>query len=426
MSFHFSYKTDCGKKRKLNEDFFEFDETLGLYIVCDGMGGHQAGDIASKMTAQKLKMLLKRNSNLKGLLAGSMGAQERKKIIEILCLSIGEANKKVYEYSLQLAKQEGKSAGMGTTLVMALKTTHGVFIAHVGDSRAYLIRSKKVIQLTEDHSFVNELLRAGQISAQEALNHPQQNVITRAVGASEVVCPDVLFYELMEKDMIILCSDGLHGYFSNNDFLRYRKDHDIDSICDVMTQHALDGGGSDNITVMALEWGGLNAPPEHPEDITIQNKIETLKKINLFKALTYKEITQLLEVIHITLIKDKRQILKQGDVGEDMFVILKGEVEVHIDQKKVTDLGPGSYFGEMSLIDRSPRSATIISKSVCKLMRLEREELFTLLKHEPRIGLKIFWAFLQTMNQRLRDNNKLLQNIGPQSLAKDWDLGSLD
>ena len=142
--------------------------------------------------------------------------------------------------------------------------------------------------------------------------------------------------------------------------------------------------------------------------------------------MTYKEITQLLEVIHISHVQKNETLIEQGAIGEDMFVILKGEVQVIIDGQEVACLKPGNYFGEMSLIDKSPRSATIVSKGPCKLMRLEREELFPLLKREPRIGLKVFWAFLQTMNQRLRDNNKLLQNIGPQSLSKNWDLDHMD
>ena len=426
MNFRYSFQTDVGKKRKHNEDFLEYEDALGIYIVCDGMGGHHAGDIASKMAAKGLKQLLSKDLQLAKLVESKIGPSERKEVVEILTKAIIKVNQKIYQYSLEQGSETGKNAGMGTTLVMALKAPNGVFIAHVGDSRAYLIRAKKVQQLTEDHSFVNDLLRSGQISAQEAVNHPHKNVITRAMGISEGVCPDVLFYEVMEKDMIILCSDGLHGYFSKNDFLRFRQNSSIENISREMTDFALKAGGSDNITVMSLEWGSLEAPPDHPSDITVQNKIETLKKINLFKALTYKEITQLLEVIHISHVQKNETLIEQGAIGEDMFVILKGEVQVIIDGQEVACLKPGNYFGEMSLIDKSPRSATIVSKGPCKLMRLEREELFPLLKREPRIGLKVFWAFLQTMNQRLRDNNKLLQNIGPQSLSKNWDLDHMD
>ncbi len=425
-AFHFSHQTDCGKKRQYNEDFLDFDESLGVFIVCDGMGGHQAGDVASKLGAQTIKKVLLENTQLKDLLDRPIGTSERKAVIEILSQAISAANQEIYDYSLQMSSEEHKSSGMGTTLAMGLKASNGIFIAHVGDSRAYLLRGRKVLTLTEDHSFVNELLRAGQISPEQARKHPQRNIITRAMGAGEVVCPDIMFYEIVEGDMIILCSDGLHGYFSDNDFLRYQRDCPFDLLAPRMIEHALDGGGKDNITVMLLKWGNDEAPPLHPHDITVQTKIETLMKINLFKALSYKETTQLLEVIHIHNCEGNEELIRQGDQGEDMFVILKGEVDVIIDSQLVTQLKPGNYFGEMSLIDKSPRSASIRSKSPCKLMQLHRDELFPLLKREPRIGLKIFWAFLQTMNQRLRDNNKLLQNIGPQSLDKNWDLGELE
>ncbi len=429
MSFSFSYLSDVGRKRKLNEDYLEFDDALGLYIVCDGMGGHQGGDVASKLAARTLKSSLLANKYIKTLVSRKTGPQERKAITAVLSQAIAVANKTVYEYSIDMNAEKQKKAGMGTTLVMALKTLNGIFIAHIGDSRAYLVRGENVIQLTEDHSYVNELLHMGQIGPAEAEDHPQKNVITRALGIGAIAYPEIMFYEIMDKDFMVLCTDGLHGYFSDYEFLRYHQAYSIEDVSKSMVDHALAGGGKDNITLISMQWGGEESPPVHPHDITIQNKIDTLKKINLFKALNYKEITQLIEVIHITHVnpdEEKHEIIKQGENGEDMFVILRGEVEVIIDGKVVSELKPGQYFGEMSLIDKSPRSATIKAKGPLKLMRLHRDELFPLLKREPRIGLKIFWAFLQTMNQRLRNNNKLLQNLGPESLFKDWDLHSLD
>jgi len=426
LSFRCRYQTDCGKKRQHNEDFLDFDEGLGLFIVCDGMGGHQSGDVASKLAAQGIKRKLVQNVDLKKILKAPMNGETRKVITEILHECINQVNRVIYNYSLELASDQRKSAGMGTTLVMALKAGEGVFLAHVGDSRAYLLRGKNISPLTIDHSFVNELLEAGQISAAEARNHPQRNVITRAMGISEAVCPDITFYEVMPKDMIILCSDGLHGYFSNNDFLRMRKESSFEMLTQNMIDHALKGGGKDNITVMALEWESENEPPLHPHDTSVQTKIETLQKINLFKSLTYKETSQLLEIITVENCKEQVTLVKQGEAGEEMYVILKGEVNVIIDGQNVTQLKPGNYFGEMSLIDKNPRSATVISQSACRLMKFKREELFLLLKREPRIGLKIFWGFLQTMNRRLRDNNKLLQNIESSELSSNWDLGDLE
>lgn len=412
--FQFSHCTDVGKRRSHNEDAYAFDEELGLYIVCDGMGGHQAGDIASKMTVETILKSLQSNGGLKKLLSQNTGPEQRREIAPLIIKAATLANKTVYETSLKLSEGEGDESsrkGMGTTLVMALKTPNGIFVAHVGDSRVYLIRGKKVIQLTEDHSFVNELLHAGQISETEARHHPQRNVITRAIGASEAVKVDVMFYEIMDGDSVILCSDGLHDYFSPKEFLIYRQQNKIDTLSKSLIQHALDGGGKDNITAIVMEWGQRESTRDQLSQFSVESKVEILKKIPLFKTLSYREISMLLELIDIVHYDKGATIVEQGQKGEDMFVILKGDAKVLVDGKPIAELGPGKYFGEMALIDQGERSATVVGESAMKVMRLMRPELFPLLKKEPRIGVKIFWSFLQTMNKRLRKNNKLFQTV---------------
>lgn len=412
----FSHQTDTGKKRDHNEDFYELNDELGVYIVCDGMGGHAAGEVASEMTATTILKILEKNQKVFLSLKSPDDSLKRKRISELIKKAVDEANRAVYQMSME----DPSKRGMGTTLVMAIVTEVGTFVAHVGDSRAYLIRKGNVQQLTEDHSLVNEMVRSGVISKEQAMNHPQGNVITKAIGIQEVISPDVLFYETMEGDTIFLCSDGLHDYLKKEDVLSIRGKNTIKTLASEFVKFANFKGGKDNITCICLQFGDIEAPPAHPSNITVDTKIQTLKKIPLFAGLNYKEISQILEIIQIRNIEPGTQIITEGKSGEDMFVILKGHVSVSVQGQEVNQLKPGQFFGEMSLIDKSPRSASIVTIDEVKVMRLTRSDFFPLLKKESRIGLKVFWAFLQNMNKRLRDNDKLVFSMTQEQMgAKD-------
>lgn len=400
----FSHQTDTGKKRDHNEDFYEFNQELGVFIICDGMGGHASGEVASKSAAQKILEILEKNKNSFLTLKSSEDISKRRNVVGVINKAIFEANKYVHE----LAQKETSKKGMGTTLVMALVTPCGIFIAHVGDSRAYLVRQQMVQQLTEDHSLVNEMVRSGVLSKEAAKNHPQSNVITKAIGIREAVTPDILFCEVMEGDTFILSTDGLHDYFRENDIAILREENTVRTLASSFIKYANKKGGKDNITCICLQIGEVGKPPQHPSQITVDTKVKTLKKIPLFAGLNYKELCQILEIIQIRNVTSGVEIVKEGKSGEDMFVLLKGYVSVYVDGRKVNELKPGQFFGEMSLIDKSPRSASVISDNDVKMMRLTRSELFPLFKRESRIGLKVFWAFLQNMNKRLRDNDKLV------------------
>lgn len=403
----FSHQTDTGKKRDHNEDFYDFDEALGLYVVCDGMGGHAAGEVASELTCKTIVKCLKDKQKVFKSFTDSSDLTKRKRIVEILNDAISESNKAVYD----LSQADASKRGMGTTLALALFTKAGLFVAHVGDSRAYLVRQERVIPLTEDHSLVNEMIRAGVIKKEQAMNHPQGNVITKAIGIQEAINADVLFYEIVEGDIFFLSTDGLHDYLEARDILSIMDGNQINILANEFVRFANQKGGKDNITCICLQYGNKGAPPAHPSTITVTTKIETLKKIPLFSSLNFKEMAQILEITQVRNIKDNTEIITEGTIGEDMFIILKGTVEILSGGIKVNELRPGQYFGEMSLIDKSPRSATVRTQGDCKMMRLTRSELFPLLKKDSKVGLKVFWAFLQNMNRRLRANDKIVSEI---------------
>jgi len=235
-------KTDIGRIRSINEDRFFVQRDLHGYtlaIVADGMGGHQAGDIASQMAVDIIY------EDLQGL-TSSMSIEQRK---EAMQKAIETANERIFEF----ASGRDGYRGMGTTVVVALTDPHSIVIGHIGDSRAYLVRRDEMIQLTEDHSLVNELVRTGQITSEEATNHPRRNVLTRALGTEPRTRAEMGDFSWQEGDMLLLCSDGLSGLIDCPTMLKLvQSGNSPEEIVDRLVEQALNAGGDDNITVVLL------------------------------------------------------------------------------------------------------------------------------------------------------------------------------
>jgi protein phosphatase len=236
-------RTDLGRVRENNEDKFDFiapedPETLAnngsLYAVADGMGGHAAGQIAAEMA---LKALIKSYYS-----RVSPRAEDR------LRRAIQEANSLVYDTARSIPDR----SGMGTTLVIALIRENNLILAHVGDSRAYLIREGTITQITQDHSWVAEQVARGALTHEEALRSPFKNVITRSVGVQAEVEPDLSVHPLQESDLILLCSDGLTGQLSDQQIRELASQGSPSEAALKLVNSANESGGHDNITVLIL------------------------------------------------------------------------------------------------------------------------------------------------------------------------------
>lgn len=233
-------ETDVGLRRERNEDSFLFDEELGLYMVADGMGGHRGGEVASAMAVETIREIVR-----KGLSEGGRRLNARLLLIQ----AYEAASRKIFETS-QLPASELQ--GMGTTLVTAFRYGDVLHIANVGDSRAYLFSCDHLWQITEDHSLVNEQLRAGLISEKDLARFGAKNIITRSVGFEREVQVDVIERPLRAGDMILMCSDGLSGLVSDErieEICRSCQPSEIVSIC---INEAKKNGGDDNVTVMLV------------------------------------------------------------------------------------------------------------------------------------------------------------------------------
>lgn len=233
--------TDVGLVRSVNEDRAVICEMAGctLAIVADGMGGHQAGDTASQMTVEMLRLSLQS-------LTPDMPEEERSAALEE---AIRQANATVFE----MASKKEHYHGMGTTVTAALTDGKELMIGHIGDSRAYIINPAECRQLTEDHTLVNELVKTGQISLEEAATHPRRNVLTRALGTDEEVEVDLIRCEWQEGDVLLLCSDGLSNHVTERVMQEtLLSGMTLQEKAEFLVERALEAGGDDNITVVLM------------------------------------------------------------------------------------------------------------------------------------------------------------------------------
>ena len=232
--------TDIGRKREINQDYvFATDETIGnlptLLVVADGMGGHRAGDFASRFTVE---VLAEEGQNSKETHPE-----------QILGNAIQTANERLMEE----AAKDSRLEGMGTTLVAATILDHVLYFANVGDSRLYLI-NKEIRQLSKDHSMVEEMVRLGGLTEEEAKHHPDKNIITRAMGVKDKVEPDFFEYRLKGGDTILMCSDGLTNMVDDDEIFQIVKSaRDIVEAVETLIQRANENGGSDNIGIVLAQ-----------------------------------------------------------------------------------------------------------------------------------------------------------------------------
>ncbi|MGE5604609.1 MAG: Stp1/IreP family PP2C-type Ser/Thr phosphatase [Bacteroidota bacterium] len=224
-------RTDRGKVREINEDTFGYHDHL--FVVADGMGGHQAGEVASAIAVETI---------LKADLTGEIKATLRK--------TLAAANQAI----LEKAAQDKKLNGMGTTVAVLYLGAERAYVTHIGDSRVYYLSGNNLKQLTNDHSLVYELVKSGEITAEEAKSHPQRNILTRALGSNETLEAEIVEIEVTKGDKFLLCSDGLTNSIPEALIKELMSsEEDPEAIVDRMINSANELGGSDNITVILVE-----------------------------------------------------------------------------------------------------------------------------------------------------------------------------
>jgi PPM family protein phosphatase len=419
MELSFWAATDVGKKREANEDNFLVDKKLSLFVVADGMGGHASGEVASQLAVHEFRNAAEAGKELVEHYAKGDGKVTPPEILSMLEAGIQTAGQTIYQKGVA----EPEKRGMGTTCSAMLIAGDRAFIAHVGDSRIYMLRAGQVVQLTEDHSLLNELIRRGKITKESFEDSPYKaykNAVTRAVGVYETVQGDTIDFEILPGDQFLICSDGLHAYLDDAQIIDLLKGEDVTDVSKKMIELANAGGGHDNITALVVRIDDTvagAAPDNRAEELT--RKIEVLKQMPLFRHLSYKEIIRVLNVTEVREFQAGQEIIKEGTPGEEMFIVLRGKIRLHKNGAFITNLAAGAHMGEMALVDRGPRSVSAVAEERSRVLTLRRREFYQIIRKDPSLSVKLLWSFVQVLADRLRKTTEDLSGARLEADALD-------
>jgi len=315
-------------------------------------------------------------------------------VLEFLDKTCQDCSKNVYDEAERLVRR-----GMTTTIVVMAVAGGTAFLAHVGDSRAYLVRDGLIQQLTEDHSMVNELVRSGQMSFEEAKKSQYRNVITRAIGLYPSVQADVMSIDILPGDRIVLCSDGLSDPVATAKIESIACRDDVELATQRLLDAAIDAGAPDNVTVALVE------PEATPQAEAARARAQVMENLFLFRDLPFNARLRVARICEARSIRPQEVIAKEGDPGNSMYVMVQGQVDVTRGTQQITKLGAGQHFGEISLLDEQPRSATVTSTGPGSVIIIRREALMELCKREPGLGNRVLMSLATSLAGRLRTSN---------------------
>lgn len=415
----FAALTDVGRKREQNEDNYLVDKKLGIYIVCDGMGGHAAGEVASALAVRIFHEEVKKEAEMLADFAAGKKGIERvspRDITNMMEFAVNRASARVHA---EAVKDETKR-GMGSTLVALVLAGQQAFVTWVGDSRLYMLRARELKQVTEDHNVFNELVKRKKMPREKVEKMAQKNAITRAVGVYEHAEPESIVLDLLDGDRLLLCTDGLYQYFEDN--LSALGDRMLQQDLEAATQGLIDAsneaGGSDNITGVLLTIGNADHRDEDRAR-KLQLKRDLLAKMRLFRPLSDRELLRVLQVTDVIEYADGDTVMRQGETGDELFIVLDGHVKIQRGEAVIATLGQGSHVGEMALVRNQPRSATVKSAGPSELMIIRRRDFFELLRNEHALAVKLLWQFLGVVADRLAETSRELGQAREELAAED-------
>ncbi|PRP99032.1 cyclic nucleotide-binding domain-containing protein [Enhygromyxa salina] len=401
MQIHGYGETDVGRSRSHNEDHILVEPALGLFVVCDGMGGHAAGEVASETAAKAVHRHVASQSHV---LSGFDGSSEACEAVEaVLRTAIQSASAEVFD----LARAGQGRHGMGTTCIALIVVGGKGFMGHVGDSRMYMVRGGRVWQLSQDHTFFNDAVRNGMMSFEEARSSPWANMVTRGVGIQRSVAVDTLVFDVVANDTLLLCSDGLTAYLQeHHEIASVLSDPALPGLPKKLVRLANERGGGDNISAIVVR--GVTEMPTHSDDdarrIKVTQNLQTLRHIALFMDLGDPEIVRLFNKFQAFEHPPGAVIIKEGDDTDSMFVIVEGDVQIVRAGKVVATLTRGAHFGEMGLLNQRPRSATVTVTSPTQILVLERRAFNEVLREDTGLAAKLLYKLAQILSLRLDES----------------------
>ncbi len=394
--------SDVGRVRERNEDAFVLDEEFQVYIVADGMGGHNAGDVASaEATAEARRFLRSRLGELESedeVDDDPDAPSERDQMLSIVRAALQKACAHVYN----VAQKRPECAGMGCTMTLvAFRGARG-YVGHVGDCRLWLVRDGQANRLTEDHRVVAELVRKGELTEEEAKDFPFPNSLSRSVGVHPMVEVDTMDFDVLQRDRLLICSDGLHEYMTNDDVSTIVWGSDgVGGVPDRLIELANSAGGQDNITSICIE---VKEVREEVTKVSVDtlNMMSFIRHIPMFRDLDYRELTSFLNLTESEDYQAGDEIFSQGTDPAGLQVLLYGQVEVLRNGRPVGEIESGEPLGETSFLFEGEHSATAQAQEVSRTLLVSADKLRELLRAEPRLSSKLMTGLARVLAECLR------------------------
>jgi serine/threonine protein phosphatase PrpC len=387
--------TDQGQRRETNEDQYLIDESLGLYIVCDGMGGHAAGEVAAERSVAFAAEHIRSHADV--LAKASSTPDGYYRVLKLAENATQEASLRLYEQ----ACTDTTLAGMGTTMTMLLVVDNKAVMAHVGDSRLYMMRGGKVHQLSIDHTLANDLLQAGRLTKEEAEVSRYNHVLTRSIGQQKQVHVESLLFDLFPGDTCLLCSDGLSNYFEDQAMVaEFLASEDLPSLADRFIEFANDRGGSDNITLIVLRVIGDS---DDADSSDAQRRLDVLNSTFLCRGLT---ISRLIRVLNISAVVDcapGQELLSAGQACDGMYVVLEGRLTVKDDPLLPSSLSSGDCLGQSTLLRPGKLHASVVVDEPTRLLFIPRSKFEKLCRRLPKLGSTLLKNLGQHLSEQLEN-----------------------
>ncbi|MFT4628668.1 MAG: serine/threonine protein phosphatase PrpC [Myxococcota bacterium] len=388
-------RSDKGRVRDNNEDAV-FAEGR-VFAVADGMGGAEFGEVASATAVAVVSAWRERIEHAAERVEEG-NAQTRMALSQILERMFEEANSQVRQ-----AAVDRDVAAMGTTLVVAVQAASLLFVAHVGDSRAYVLREGELAQITADHSVAALRVQRGLITEEQAESDPTRHRLYQVIGQPGPPDVDVLELSLADGDRVLLCSDGLYEPLGDERLVKGLEASDPDRAAARLVSAANRAGGPDNISLIILHIEGGD------DATTINRRGQVLRSLFLFERLTHQERLEVAPYLSSVLVDAGEVMVSQGDPADTFWMIVEGVARVEAGDVHLTDLGPGAHFGEFALLPGSSRTASVVAATPMILLTLARRDFEALIRNRPDIGARVTLGLLGSVTGRLKDLTQRIQ-----------------
>lgn len=399
MAILFNARTDVGRVRGQNEDNFLVDRKLQLYVVCDGMGGHASGEVASATAVNVVREVLVQNRHVLDAYKSGDSSADAKSVNDLLERAVLTASKRIWERGQLNPEQRG----MGTTCSLLLILGRRGFIAHVGDSRLYRLRDDEVVLITEDHSLYNAMLKAGTIPDE---NDPRmshiRNAVTRAVGVQDSVEVDSFDIELVPGDRYLVCSDGLHGYWEGVEVnpLDFISEPDLAVAVENMIEFANSAGGKDNITAILIE---LPADHTFGDEMGSARNDDVLRRTALAKGLNSRERRTLASRLREKQLQPAEVLAMPDSPADGLWIVADGALEAVAQSGSRRLLRPGDIIGETALLSGATHGIRIACGATgpARLLFLSRQEIRRLTTEAPGLQARLMTNIAVRQSGRL-------------------------